>query len=308
MSEWTQDRAWKPEPVCCWCGSGFRQEDIQGMLAWVCEKTECRERQLVWLSLDDNGQFFYLPTPKQTVLEEAVHAAVNRRAPYRQICIGGDRGGAKSTALRNIAYRYCRKMQVFKTLFLRRTYIELMDNHIRDAQATELERIGGKYANYVVSFADTKSSLQFGHCQDAKDFSKYVGPEYDLIIFDQLEQFTQQQYSEICAATGRKRRQGWRGVVVAGENPGGPLSAFVDELFISKTRDRVKYPGYKPEHYHFIPAQLEDNPWIDSDYEDFLAGLEPVKRDMYRFGRRDRYPGQFFGSFDRDLHVKARVA
>lgn len=304
----SEARDWKASPVCCWCGNSFRQEDIQGILAWVCKSDACRERQLTWLSVDDNGQFFYLPTPKQTELEEAVDAAVNHRAPYRQICIGGDRGGAKSTALRHLGYRYCRKLRGFKTLFLRRTFGELLDNHIRDAQQFEIDRIGGRYANYVVSFADTKSTMQFGHCQDTKDFAKYVGPEYDLIIFDQLEQFTEQQYTEICAATGRKRREQWRGTVVAGENPGGPLSAFVDDLFISKTRDRVKYPKYNPQHFHFIPAQLEDNPWIDTDYEDFLAGLEPVKRDMYRFGRRDRFPGQYFPAFDKSVHVKARVA
>ncbi len=147
------------------------------------------------------------------------------------------------------------------------------------------------------------SEIEFGHCNTADDFKSYIGAEVDLLVFDQIEQFTEQQVTEISASVGRIRRNDWKGLVLAGENPGGPLASFVDQLFISKTRDRIKYPKYDPNKYGFVKAELDDNPWVDDDYVDFLAGLEPAKRDMYRFGRRDVFPGQFFKTFNPTTHV-----
>jgi hypothetical protein len=99
------------------------------------------------------------------------------------------------------------------------------------------------------------------------------------------------------------RRSNWRSLLLAGENPGGPLSSFVDELFISKTRDRVRYPEYDPDLFHFIAIDLEQNPYVPTTYVQFLASLEPTKRAMYRFGDRSHFPGQFFANFDRSKHV-----
>lgn len=294
-------RDWKPDPKCCWCQSRFVEEEILGKFAMVCPTPACRERQVRWQMLDVDGKLFYLPTPKQVELEEAVESQ-----RFRFICIGGDRGGAKSTGLRYIAYRYCRKFQGFNALLLRRTYQELLRNHVRKAQR-EQKLVGSKVANFLQTFDETGSALEYGHCQDLKDFTIYVGSEYDMVLIEQIEEFIDQQVTEISASTGRIRRVGWRGVVLAGENPGGPLSAFVDELFISKSRDRVKYPNYNPDLYHFIPAQLEDNPYVDDDYTDFLAGLEPIKRDMYRFGRRDVFPNQYFKAFKHPQRIQRLV-
>jgi len=293
----SETRSWKPHPVCCWCGSSFIQQEHFKRLAFVCPTDACRTRQLHWLELDTNGDLFNLPLPKQVELEEAVASQ-----QYGFICIGGDRAGGKSHSLRRLGYRYCRKYDGFNVLLLRRTFPELVRNHVQKAQR-EARFLDAKYASYKVTFEKNDSVLEFGHCNDTEDFTRYVGAEYDLVIYDQLEMFTEQQFTEINACVGRIYRPGWRGVAIAGENPGGPLSAFVDHLFISKDQDREKYPDYDPSQYHFIPAHLEDNAYIPANYSDFLAGLEPNKREMYRFGNRDRFPGQFFSTFSKSQHV-----
>lgn len=284
-----QSRNWKPEPRCCWCNAPFIKEVIHHVPAWRCPSQACFDRCAKWMDVIDDT-LFYLPLPKQALLYEAVESR-----QYRKICWGGQVAGGKSRGLRQFSYRYSRKFPDFMTLLLRRTYNELESSHLIPANRDQ-KKLDAKYARNRLVF-DNGSILRFGHCQEERDYEMYLSDEYDLIIFDQLESFLDRQFTEIGARTGRIQRVGWRGIVLAGENPGGPGSSYVDELFISKNRDRAKYPSYRPEDYLFIPAQLEDNPYVDEGYADFIADLPEAKREMYRFGRRDIFPDQFFQPF-----------
>jgi len=248
--------------------------------------------------VDRSGRLFYLPNPKLVDLEEAIAAQT-----FNAICIGGSRAGGKSLGLRRVAQRYAAKLENFSALFLRRTFPELQRNHGRFCPR-EADRLGAHYASFKWSVEKTDATIEFGHVQDKHDFSKYIGAEYDLIVIDQIEMFLDIQVSELGASLGRIRRSDWRGLMLAGENPGGPSSSFVDELFISKTRDRTRYPEYDPTLFHWIPIALEDNAYIPEAYVQFLAGIEPTKRAMYRFGDRSHFPGQFMPSFDYAQHVR----
>ncbi len=292
-------QAWIPDYRCCWCQREFVQKEIASRLAWVCPTPECEDRCRVWEILDVNGALFYLPMPKQTELEELIASQ-----QYKFITIGGDRGGGKSHTLRMINYRYARKMQNFVGYFLRREWSMLMRNHMSKCPA-ESKRLGFKWANRTATFPETDGIIEFSHCEDPNDFKNFIGAEADLVTYDQQEQFLEQQFTEIGAAAGRIRRIGWRGLVLGGENPGGPLSAYINELYIEKTRDPVKYPKYDPSLYHFLTSVLDDNPNCDPDYVHNLAQLEPVKRAMYRGGRRDIFPGQYFKDFTHPRRVQA---
>ena len=294
---------WEIEHTCCWCGAGFVRETIYNGLTYTCVTPACRDRQLAHVMLDANENLFHLPTPKGVMLEEAVECQ-----RYRFICIGGHRSGGKSIELRRIAQQCCLKYEEFSVLFLRRTFPELIRNHVKRA-AREAKRLSKtkdsvKVASNKMTFAETDSEIEFGHVCDLDDYKGYIGSDVDLIVFDQLEEFTEEQFSEICVATGRAKRPDWRGLVLAGENPGGPLSAFVDERFVTKTCDRKKYPEYNPALYHFIESTLSDNPHSSEDYTDMLAGLSEERREMFRYGRRDVFPSQFFGHFNPALHVR----
>lgn len=296
---------WQIEARCCWCRKPFVIDVILGDPFWICETPSCFDRQCRWAIFDINGQLFHLPTPKQVELEEAVESQ-----RYRHILLGGSRGGSKSTGLRRLAYRYCQKYPDFTAVLLRRTYPDLEKDHLLKA-AKEMRRLGAKLSNFRVTWPGNDSVLQFSHCQKDDDWKNWVGAEADLLIFDQFEMFTERQATEIPAIVGRMRRDGWRGVVLYGENPGGPLADYIDEVLISKTRgqrltpsgDR-QYPAYDPAQYLFIATAVEDNPWIDEEYAQFLMALEPAQRARYRWGRRDVFPGQYFPDFVSDDRVQ----
>lgn len=290
---------WVPTPRCCWCQSPFIKDVILGSPVWVCPTEVCRDRQLRWKMTTVKDGLFYLPNPRQVVLEEAVASRL-----YTAICIGGARGGSKSKGWRMIAERYCRTLPNFTVLFLRREYKPLIRNHLRFIHQ-EAKAIGAKYASMMLTCPDTDSTIEFGHCQDPDDWKNYQGSEADLIIFEQLEQFTELQFHEISASTARVDRDDWRGLVGASENPGGPLSAFVDTVFVNKNPDPDLFPDYLAPDYHFIYSHMEDNPYISASYVKNLAGMSVEKRETYRFGRRDVFPGQFFPDFDPLLHVRS---
>ena len=292
-----ETRDWTPCYRCCWCRSEFVQRMVDGVKAWVCPTDACYERQIKFKILDVNGKLFYLPMPRLVELEEAVESQ-----NYGAICLGGDRSGGKSVGIRALIYRYCMKIENFAGLFLRREFPQLELNHMRFVP-TEAKRLGGSYSDKTLKFPETNAVLKFGHCHAPKDYASYIGGDLDLIAFGQLEQFTQQQFTEISPSTGRIRRDNWRGLVLAEENPGGPLSSFVKEFFIEKNPDPKAFPDYDPTDHHFIASQLDDNPYTDPRYVKKLANLIHERRQMFRFGRRDIFPGQYFQRFNAAKHV-----
>lgn len=252
-----------------------------------------------WLMLDNKKELYHLPLPRQVELEEAV-ASRN----YAAVCIGGARGGSKSKAWRMIAQRYCRILPRFTVLFLRRELEPLRKNHLRFIKS-ESDRLDAKFVSMKMVFEETDSEIHFSHCKDPQDYVNYVGAEADLVIFEQLEQFEEMQFTEIGAVAGRVERDDWRGLIGASENPNGPLSAFVDEMFVKKALDKVKFPDYDPADYHFIYSHLSDNPYVSKQYVANLARMSYERREQYRYGRRDIFPNQFFKTFSPTEHVAA---
>lgn len=234
-----------------------------------------------------------------------VHEAVKSQL-YGAICIGGERGSSKSIALRNVIYNACETLPEFSVLMFRKELGELELNQWRFFER-ECPRIGADWAPKKITFPKTGAEIRPAHNNKPDDYRKYIGGDVDLIAIEQAEEFSQKPVAEIGAATGRSTRYGdaWRGLLALTENPGGPLSDFINQIFVRKDLDKTKYPNYNPNDYHFIEARLSDNPWTDSRYEQRLAILTPARRAMMRHGRRDVFEGQFFDQFLKEQHVIA---
>jgi hypothetical protein len=178
----------------------------------------------------------------------------------------------------------------------------LEQTHLRDIEVEAPEMGADPVPSAKVCRYPNGSVLQFGHCETSADAANYLSAEYDLIIFDELVTFEETQFLLI-ASRARSTKAGVTPKVVAGTNPGGPQSHWVRARFIEKTVDPLQYPDYDPKDWAFIPSKLEDNPYLDQQYEKKLLMLPPELRRAYRDGDWDIFPGQYFPEFRRATHV-----
>ncbi len=240
----------------------------------------------------------FVPLPRQVDAFDALEGS----AVY--VLLGGAAGGSKSKGLREIAHAQCLIVPNSRVLLLRRTFTELQSNHIEDS-ITEAPTMAAEClpSAKIVRYPNG-SILHFGHCETAADAAKYLSSEYDLIIFDELVTFEETQFLLI-SSRARSTKPGVRPKVLCGTNPGGPQSHWVRRRFLDKNVDQDEFPDYRPEEWVFIPSKLEDNPYLDQQYERKLLMLPPALRKAYRDGDWDIFPGQFFPEWRKAIHVAA---
>ena len=283
---------------CCWCGSAFVWSTVSGARVWLCPTEACYLRQVrhaVMAVVKGAERCLYVPLPRQVEFMEA---------PSKYVLFGGAAGGSKSHALRWLAYLSCLRTPGFRALILRRTFKDLERTHMREA-ALDCGLFGASFvaSSKLITFPN-QSLLEFGHCEDRSAASNYLSAEYDLILFDELVTFERDMVLLI-GSRARTHKAGVTPRVLAGTNPGGPQSAWVRQFYIDKTVDRAEFPHYRPEDYAYIPSKLEDNPYLNEDYEQSLLSLPLELRKAYRDGDWDIFPGQFFPEFRRGTHVSA---
>ena len=226
------------------------------------------------------------------------------RATQKHIGFGGARGGGKSWAVRTKAKLLSMRYPGIKQLIVRRTYPELVNNHITQLR-TELSGLA-KYndKDKVLRFPNG-STIHFMYCAKDTDLDRLQGVEYDIIFFDEATQLSEHQMRTISACL--------RGVndfpkrIYYTMNPGGQGHAYIKRIFI----DRRYEPDENPEDYTFIQSLVTDNKALmqsQPDYIKQLDALPPKLRDAWRYGRWDIFEGQFFEDFrDDPTHYRDRL-
>lgn len=225
----------------------------------------------------------------------------------KHIGYGGARGGGKSWAVRDKAKRLCLRFGGIKVLIVRRTYPELVNNHINQLRE-ELNGIARYNKSEKVFTFPNGSTIKFGYCNNDKDLDQYQGAEYDVIFLDEATQLQEMWIKKITACV--------RGVnnfpkrIYYTCNPGGVSHGYIKRLFIDKQYES----GEVPKDYEFIQALVTDNkPLMESqpDYIKQLEALPPKLREAWLYGRWDIFEGQFFEDFrptpDIDLCTKAGI-
>ena len=219
-------------------------------------------------------------------------------ARCKHVCFGGARGGGKSWVVRDKAKRLClhygspgEGKEGIKVLIVRRTYPELLNNHI-NVLRLELNGVA-KYqeSKKLFSFFNG-ATIRFGYCSCDRDLDQYQGAEYDVIFLDEATQLQELWIRKITACL--------RGVndfpkrIYYTCNPGGVGHGYIKRLFI----DRVFQPGEDPEDYTFIQSLVTDNKALlqsQPDYVKQLEALPPKLREAWLYGKWDIFEGQFFG-------------
>mgnify|MGYP002519044074 CR=1 FL=1 len=224
------------------------------------------------------------PNEKQKLFLEAI---------TKHVGFGGARGGGKSWVVRLKAILLALFFAGIKILIVRRTFPELVNNHINPLR--EILHGIAKYnkTEKVFSFPNG-STIKFGYCNNDKDLDQYQGAEYDIIFLDEATQLQEMWIKKITACV--------RGVnnfpkrIYYTCNPGGASHGYFKRLFIDK-----KYEdGEDPNDYTFIQSLVTDNKALMASQPDYIKQLEalpPKLREAWLYGRWDIFEGQFFEDF-----------
>ena len=230
------------------------------------------------------------PQPKQELFFSARE---------RYVCYGGARGGGKSWCVRHKAVLMAARYAGVRILIVRRTLVELRENHIRPMR--QLLRGVAEYRATDKTFEFPNGSLiVFGYCDSEGDVDQYQGQEYDVIFLDEATHFTEYQYATLTACLRGANDFPKRMYLTC--NPGGVGHAWVKRLFI----ERSFRAGERPEDYVFIPARVTDNRVLmekDPEYVRRLDNLPHGLREAWRDGDWNVFAGQYFTEWDREKHV-----
>ena len=214
-------------------------------------------------------------------------------ANKKHVGFGGARGGGKSWSVRTKAKILAVTYAGIKLLIVRRTFPELVNNHINQLRE-ELHGIARYNKTEKVFTFPNGSTIKFGYCNNDKDLDQYQGAEYDVIFLDEATQLQEMWIKKITACV--------RGVnefpkrIYYTCNPGGASHGYFKRLFI----DRQYEAGEDPEDYSFIQALVTDNKALMASQPDYIKQLEalpPKLREAWLYGRWDIFDGQFFEDF-----------
>lgn len=317
--------------VCCLCGVN-RLERMQQdgvWTPWMCFNHACWQRQMSWAvtqgtttkaGVQSIKKWLFVPVPKQVVfLERAqalrkawalAHAGTDSEddLPATRMLYGGSAGASKSHGLRWSLYRDCMLHKDMNCLLLRRTFKQLKDTHLRQMER-EQYALGATYlsGDREMKFPQTGSLIVAGHCEADADAEQYLSTDYDRIVFDEFVTFNLEPSQEIMS---RARTPMTKESIIAdggaqiwgGTNPGGRGAQWVKQFFIDKEVDEEKYPNYLPELYDFVPASLEDNPYLNKGYRTSLMQLSRTRQKQLIDGDWNAFEGQFF-DWTASVHV-----
>lgn len=214
-------------------------------------------------------------------------------ANSKYIGFGGARGGGKSWAVRTKAKLLALRYPKIKILIVRRTYPELINNHI-NILVFELNGIAKYNKSEKVFTFGNGSIIKMGYCSGDQDLLQYQGSEWDCIFLDEATNLSEYQMKTITACLRGVNEYPKRVYYTC--NPGGQGHEYIKRIFVDK-----KYQdGEDPSDYTFIQSLVTDNHVLMESQPDYIKQLEalpPRLRDMWLYGSFDVYEGMFFEEF-----------
>lgn len=247
------------------------------------------------------------------------------QSPAYEGMFGGTKGPGKTDSILREPTRQMSNKN-YRAIIFRRTYPRL--GEIIDRSFKYYLGMG-----YVFSGKDQQlglpawtspegAKIAFGHCQHEKDKYNWQGKEFHFMGFDQIEEFTENQYLFLMAQN-RTSDPTIRCYVRSTANPGGVGHGWVKRRFIDcLTPYEIKYftriddedtevPESDPRAVSriFIPANVYDNPSIMQNDPNYVRRLEQLPENDKKallYGDWDVFKGQFFPMWRKLLHVQIR--
>lgn len=205
---------------------------------------------------------------------------------------GGAKGGGKSYLIRARQVYRRFKYPNTKGLIIRKTYPELLSNHIRMFfQEYPIVRDWYNKAEKTIYWPNG-SITEFSYLKNTDDVYTYQGREFDDIDIDEITQHEEEVF-KILRSSNRTTNPNIRPTMMLTGNPGGIGHGWVKRIFV----DRQFKDGETPDDFAFISAKVEDNAALmenDPQYIRRLNDLPDHLRRAYKDGDWDIFAGQVF--------------
>lgn len=218
---------------------------------------------------------------------------------------GGAKGGGKSYLIRGREVYRRLKHPKTKGLIVRKTYPELLSNHIR-MFFTEYPIVREWFrAGEKAIYWPNGSITEFSYLKGTNDVYTYQGREYEDISIDEITQHEELVF-KILRSSNRTTHKDIKPTMLLTGNPGGIGHGWAKRLFI----DRLFMGNESPEDFGFVQAKVYDNKALmdaDPAYIRRLEDLPDNLRRAYLEGDWDVFAGQVFNEFRRELHICDRV-
>jgi Terminase large subunit, T4likevirus-type, N-terminal len=228
-----------------------------------------------------------------------------------ELLYGGAAGGGKSEFLLAEAVTLLTLVPNSKVLLLRRTFPEL-EQELEPRIQARIPKHVGKYnsSKHVMTFFNG-SQLRLGYLEKDADVYRYIGAEYQMILFDELTTFNIAHYRFLKSrvrAAGQvledMKKYGLKPCMKSSSNPGGRGHFEVKRLFIDPAPPMTPIVDAETGQTRmFIPAKLQDNPALDDDYEDRLKSLPMHLRRALLDGDWMILDGVRFPTWRNEMHT-----
>ena len=222
---------------------------------------------------------------------------------------GGAAGGAKSWALLMGSLQYV-DVPGYSALLIRRTspeltaaggLIDIAKEWLTDTDA----QWNGSLKRWTFPTGGKPATLDFAHYEaGVKGQQKKYGGQYQYIGVDELTEFQESEYRFLWRSLRKPEGMAVPLRMRSGSNPIGVGAPFVKQRFVvsGNVVIKEKIAGQMMEYERrFIPAKLDDNPYIDrASYIQSLGNMEPYLLQALLDGDWDaKPPGKMFmrGSF-----------
>ena len=228
-------------------------------------------------------------------------------AAEKDVLYGGAAGGGKSFAMLIDPLRYCH-IKEHRALILRRSMPELRELIDKSRELYPKAFKGAKFREVEKLWSfPSGAKIEFGFLEKDADVYRYQGQAYSWIGFDEITHLPTEFGWNYLASRLRTTNPNLETYLRCTANPGGVGAQWVKKRYIEASEPNKTFKGKDGLTRKFIPALLQDNPYLaeDGEYERMLQSLPAVQRKQLLEGNWDVAEGAAFAEFTPDVHVIA---
>jgi hypothetical protein len=226
-------------------------------------------------------------------------------ASEKDVLYGGAAGGGKSFAMLIDPLRYCHFAE-HRALILRRSMPELRELIDKSRELYPKAFKGAKFKEVEKLWQfPSGAKIEFGFLERDADVYRYQGQAYSWIGFDEITHLPTEFGWNYLASRLRTTNPELPTYLRCTANPGGVGAQWVKKRYIEPAEENKTFKGSDGLTRKFIPARLQDNPFLaeDGEYERMLLSLPPVQRRQLLEGNWDISEGAAFAEFDPSTHI-----